>query len=409
MLNEIEVFNVQFGDCFMLKSYDSNAAMLVDFGSMQRINPLVTQKIENELHFANEKNLMITHFHQDHCIGIQLLNNSIKFHNIYLPNFFSKSIIRLHIALLYYLNPSSQAHIVAMNLLSIVPNLCAYLNTDSIVNYVKRGDTIFNKTDAYRILWPENSNHEQIADTLYRDIIRFYEIRNDNVQNDAIRYREEHFSNLTEHYMNSFPILKDDQTMQFSEKERDKMNQVLGLIGDMRTTKDARKRLSQKLNDRISNFQNDLSICFDNIAHSNTYKSKRVRSVLFLSDVTPDNFNTISMADRLRLYPKYKVIKAPHHGTRDYFVNDLPRSKYIIISHGNRKGWPITPLYGYNYSKRKFICTNYYNSCDYCLSGKRCPAYYNFLYFSHFALRIPCARPKSICGIDISHKIRLSF
>lgn len=121
MLKSINIFNVKFGDCFILRNglnKDSSDKMLVDFGSIQKINQTVIDAVNFELTTAERTYLMVTHFHSDHYKGIKYLNNRIIFDEIYLPNYFSKDIVKLQFTLLSLLNESHPAYQVAYNLLS---------------------------------------------------------------------------------------------------------------------------------------------------------------------------------------------------------------------------------------------------------------------------------------------------
>ena len=86
---EIDVKNVKFGDCSIIKHADSFC--IVDCGSVNRNGNLNSKAfpysmVENELYsqrFSN-KCLLITHFDKDHISGISLMKDKI-FDNIYFP------------------------------------------------------------------------------------------------------------------------------------------------------------------------------------------------------------------------------------------------------------------------------------------------------------------------------------
>lgn len=131
MLKSINIFNVKFGDCFLLRNglnKDSSDKMLVDFGSIQKINQTVIDAVNFELTTAERTYLMVTHFHSDHYKGIKYLNNRIIFDEIYLPNYFSKDIVKLQFTLLSLLNESHPAYQVAYNLLSVIPDVFRHID-----------------------------------------------------------------------------------------------------------------------------------------------------------------------------------------------------------------------------------------------------------------------------------------
>ena len=121
-------------------------------------------------------------------------------------------------------------------------------------------------------------------------------------------------------------------------------------------------------------YQRNICICFDN---KNEAKDPN-KNVLFLSDICREHLqDIIARTDAFKLNDRYFSIKVPHHGTKDYFVPNLPLSEYMIISNGYAKnsGWQITALYGWHYKKLNFICADYSNTCDYALAERKCDAY----------------------------------
>ena len=373
MMKQIKIFNVNFGDCFLCESPESNAAMLVDFGSTKKIGNGVVNAVNLNLRSYEKKYLMISHFHNDHYSGIRSLSHGIVFDEVYLPNFFTDEVIRLELIILAVLSESNQAHEVALNLLSVVPDLLNHLNELSRINYVKRKEYIVNSIDSYRVLWPDITDFNGAATVLFDDLVHYYNLTE----------KLEEFYRLVRRYLNLFPTLQDSEHsfMQFTEEflvrrqgvkeeAEDIKKRIINLFKE---NKASVKRLSSKLSKRLSAFQNKISICFDNAVNGNG----SMKPVLFLGDITRDNFNKISSpTDGFNLACEYKAIKVAHHGTKDYFVNNLPKSEYMIISNGkaNNDSWRISPLYGWHYNERNFICTNYTDACDYEFANKSCDA-----------------------------------
>ena len=74
-IKQIKCYNVGFGDSFLCKGKNEyGAKMLVDCGEQNSFKNLnVLSDIYNELLTAEEKNIMISHLHEDHYNGISLL------------------------------------------------------------------------------------------------------------------------------------------------------------------------------------------------------------------------------------------------------------------------------------------------------------------------------------------------
>ncbi len=375
MLKSINIFNVKFGDCFLLRNglnKDSSDKMLVDFGSIQKINQTVIDAVNFELTTAERTYLMVTHFHSDHYKGIKYLNNRIIFDEIYLPNYFSKDIVKLQFTLLSLLNESHPAYQVAYNLLSVIPDVFRHIDKHTRILFVKRGEQIYNNIDSFRILWPDVNSFDIQAKKLYEEIVSYYDI-NAEKQLDLERLTEEYFSTLprlTEQEGNSSVLQFEDFNLNPESVLQIKYN--IEFIS--KTKNKPKKRLKRGLSKEISSYQNNICICFDN---KNEAKDPN-KNVLFLSDICREHLqDIIARTDAFKLNDRYFSIKVPHHGTKDYFVPNLPLSEYMIISNGYAKnsGWQITALYGWHYKKLNFICADYSNTCDYALAERKCDAY----------------------------------
>lgn len=379
MLENIDIYNVNFGDCFILESNSCSKnpdRMLVDFGSLQRIGSSVIGGVNSDLTNAKSKYLMVTHFHSDHYSGIRRLNNNIIFDEIYLPDYFSRDIVRLQFTLLSVLSESHPAYQIAYNLLSVIPNIFSHLNCKTKIRFVKRGEYIHNNVDLFRILWPKVDNFERQARNLLREVIDYYEVDG---------YKRNNIEELTENYFSALPETRvregGGRVLQFEDYQvrAERIRQIEADIESVISGKEKpRRRLSVNLGGKISSYQNRICICFDNVYESNMPKNKRV---LFLSDICRDHLQTIIESKdnkSLALSERYNVIKVPHHGTKDYFVDNLPSSLYMIVPNGYAKNnsWKITALYGWYYINSNFICADF-NACDYSLANCRCDAWNN--------------------------------
>lgn len=385
MVEDIDIYNVKFGDCFILKNNSDTQhsnKLLVDFGSIQSIDPPVIKGVNIELARAESKYLMITHFHSDHYKGIKTLNNNIIFDEIYLPDYFSRNIIKLQFTLLSLLNERHPAYQIAYNLLSAIPNIFRHLNCNSKIIFVKRGDLIFNNLDSFRILWPKVDDFDRLAHLLFREVIDYYNLGEDY---------ENYIESLTERYFSLLPETREHEgnghVLKFEDLEfrAERIRQIEAEIERVSNeTNKPRKRLRYVLSNKIRSCQNEICICFDNLFGRNIPKNKRV---LFLSDICRENLQTIIGSEdnsNLALSDYYRVIKVPHHGTKDYFVPNLTLSEYMIVPNGYaiKPGWEITALYGEYYKERNFICADF-NACENSHFFRYCRA---------------CCRNNCICG-----------
>lgn len=376
MINNIEIFDVNFGDCFICQDNSMRERMLVDFGSIRKIKKSVINEVNLQLGNADKKHLMISHFHSDHYSGIKHLLDTIKFDEIYLPNFFSKEVIKLQYTILLALSPSNRSYTIAYNMLSVIPNLVNHIQNTTKIIFTRRGDIIKNNIDSLRVLWPDNADFDKRAKKIYEEIVAYYKLKE----------KEELINKFVEDYFSTIlPLREDDNTLGFIQTDENQLKKLLSLIENLelslKESKAKPKKMRISLNKEISFFQNSICICFDNVIENND------KPVLFLSDISQDIFGKIlNGAVDIKLAEHYSAIKVPHHGTKDYYVNDLPESNYMIISNGlaRTNSWRITALYGWKYNGRNFICTNYPNACDYELASVQCDA---------------CKSARCICGI----------
>ncbi|MDE5896856.1 MAG: hypothetical protein K2H43_03455 [Clostridia bacterium] len=365
-MSNIRIFNVNFGDCFLLECGE-NAKMLVDYGSSTRLSPAVTTQVNAKLLHAKHLYLTLTHFHKDHYSGIQKLGGFVQFDEVYLPNFFSKEHFRLQFALLFALSPTHESAVIAKNLLSVIPDLQTHLRSDSAICYVNRGDTILNRTGNYRILWPQLPDSDAEAQRLYRELRPYLE--SDESILLVNRAADHYFEALSRTYEDDGGIRR----LAAESIDFERIREVLYSFASSKKRFQPPKRLTRKLSKAISDYQNSICLCFDT-DHGNSC-SNNGKPALFLSDIDPANYKIIAAGkDGLKLADVYSAIKVPHHGTKNYYINDLPESDFLIISNGKsaHSGWEISPLYGLRYIGRELLCTNYKDACGYEPTGKQC-------------------------------------
>ena len=89
------------------------------------------------------------------------------------------------------------------------------------------------------------------------------------------------------------------------------------------------------------------------------------RNYLFTGDVLKKHLTKICNDKKLPLYPNFYAVKAPHHGTPEYYCSDLFQNnakikiEKVFISHGQGYGNYGKISVEYIKEPYKMICTNY--------------------------------------------------
>ncbi|MDE6758580.1 MAG: hypothetical protein K2J89_04815 [Clostridia bacterium] len=347
MINKIEMYKVGFGDCFICSDEENRNKMLVDCGSIREVHPNIIEDINLSLARTNNY-LMITHFHDDHFNKLEKLDPELKFSEIYLPNFFTRNIIRLEYSILASNNKNlnDDAHVIAINLLKIIPTIARHFKNGVRISFLNKDYGLHkefierNGLDKIRILWPEMSYIEQKAKKLNEKI--------DNIISEENRQ------------------LLDDKANKFIEKcsiyvyKREERKNNVDNNYSTQKSDEVTIEIPHKLYKTITEFQNQICLCFDNA------NSQNDNPVLFLSDINKRGYNAIKNYNDLA--PHYSIIKVPHHGTKKYYINNLPDSDSLLIPNDNaRKKWDIYNEYFITYQARNIItnsrCCRYLGSC----------------------------------------------
>lgn len=350
-IKQIKCYNVGFGDCFLCKDNNENGPkMLVDCGKHRSFNNLaVLNDVYDELIMAKQKNLMISHLHQDHYNGVsQLLatHQDLKFDNVYLPNYISNGSLELYASTIF-LDPNSDLAREARYVLQIPGILQKNCTPNARIYFLSEGGKAFNSLCVFEALLPKNNrerlwneNIEPIREFCerYKEILGYVENESGSVTVSI--NLEESISELVEKFYN-----------QASEKyERVSKSKI------------------NELKKRFKTNRNELSLAFHELGIEDS------QNVLFLGDAEPTDIK--HLADNNKLKNEYCFVKVQHHGTKNYFYNKLPKANWFVISNGgNRQSWEITKDYDYQYSKNtNFICTNNCN-CEKFKNNIICDAY----------------------------------
>lgn len=158
-IKQIKCYNVGFGDCFLCMDDNKNGPkMLVDCGEHRSFNNLaVLNDVYNELITAKQKNLMISHLHQDHYNGISKLlvvHKDLKFDNVYLPNYLSNGSLELYATMLFYGKKDHVLSKAARAVLSMPGIFACNLSHYAKIYFVCEGKIIYNNLCVFETMLP---------------------------------------------------------------------------------------------------------------------------------------------------------------------------------------------------------------------------------------------------------------
>jgi ribonuclease BN (tRNA processing enzyme) len=356
------MYDVGFGDCFAL--YNDDNILQVDFGSMHPISKFQQNEVINLINKYNVRDGVLTHFHNDHCSGYEELsrnNKFLKFDRIYIPNFFNCSFafIKLNWYILLLANPRDSRYKYAQNFISSFDFLYDCLKNFGVIVPKKKDDYI-NNIEQFKVYWPNYTTND----------IKDLELYVTNIEKLYFHHLEEFRSYLKEKNFIEVKILM---------KLIDKINKVKSEIDNSDETKAVIKVIEEKKRDlkfdilskedkqKISDFQNKVSLVF---ASDN---------VLMTGDIDPYTFDNYIVSD---LSKHYKIIKAPHHGTKKYFSNKLPTCKELLIPNGYYKANHFISEY-YPLKYDNVHCSEGFRSCELLENGKCCNIN-NCIYYPYY-------------------------
>ncbi len=378
MLQSINVLNVGFGDSSILSGlkFDDEYKVLVDCGSKHRCDHRIINFINND--FANKKSFgILSHFHSDHYKYIPKLNPI--FDEFYLPNYLNVQNISIQLKTFLLIKSDSEIKQAAKAMLCL-EKISRCLKPNGKLIFVSSSQQ--KKThiiDNYRVLWPLKDN-----------------LPNDSVLNDRLNYY------FTEDQLNQINDFSEEFVTHFEENAEDDHEGRSSIIGDkVPNIEDRLNSLSSniipkqitagpsvyKTEDKTTDMntlftpekqhidwtitngilENQHSYClvFDKIDND-------AISILFLGDIDKKILKNNLLPDISQNH--YKYIKVVHHGTEAYFIPNLPKSDFFIISNkkwGNYKSWRIYDEYPKNYLHTSFICTNR-DGCAFFKSKGKC-------------------------------------
>lgn len=405
----INMYNVQFGDCFLL--CDKNENLLVDFGSDNPKCDLTA--ISNHIKVeSGDKPLsvLISHFHEDHINGF--LKSSFNATNIYLPDIIAmkKSIRKLSflqmeiLADIFKWIPVRKSNKLVITLYDLLLKLCDEYST---VHFLQRGSSFNVSEREYQVLWPDFSKlsiHGRVEKKILKVLKKLGFISDEQRIEDVPSIRGEiidqvfvdgvsrelgfpikildpfidiiveGYETLANMWQSNQPPNTQQLQVAYNNLQADLTNTLDAVFGNDEIETGLLRDLSD-LHSSIHKQANKYSIVFHDTPQNG------VSSILMTGDVTSPEFdklldNRVYVAPQISL--EYNIIKAPHHATDTHFTPKLPISHIIMASNGvpnaNHKSWhKISYQYGAFYNSHKsteMICSN--KRCE-LVSLKRTP------------------------------------
>lgn len=353
---KIIMFKMGFGESILLE-HDRNC-LLTDCGSYSFKKSNYFNNVALQLRCFSQKDLLITHFHEDHINGLkELENNGIRFDKVYLPDIFKTkhpNVIDMHL-IEHILSGIIVKDKTKWCLWDVIKNLMHGRNN---IHFLKRGDTFQACGEQFEVLWPNpdelnisrSFSHikKELLNTLELDVEFFFNI-----------YRiTDKISLLLNQYtrIDSEGIL--DRIYRDVENIDEDIATFLEKI-DKYFQNDTQKEILKELRDKIKNISNKSSIVYQSNFHN--------RPIFMCGDATKRVLEKIeknSVVPSIQMYKEFYMLKAPHHGTKTHYYH-FNNSNYWVVAISNgenkfHKNTSISDMYVKNQAQKKYVlkCTN---------------------------------------------------
>ena len=365
------MYNVGFGDAFLLKGDDYSA--ILDCGSVSAKNiGIDLSVVVNDMrkHFVKDNNyLVVSHFHEDHYKGVKFLQKD-EIDKIVVPNFFSKSNIKMSLYALRLFSKKSAAYYFAYNLLTMLPNLINnhIIKDGGSVEFVSAGENILD--GRFRVVWPDRKKYYELINSCLDEIESSVEY------NDS----DELFSSILNNYVILIGIIQEEGGLILYKNEQmlvitDRLETQIREFA--RTNNKIKTHNFDDIKKKIKNKQNENCLVIEGNG-ANGEKD------LFLGDISKNKY--LKEIKPFIEKNEYRCIKVSHHGTKNYFVDCLPESEKLLISNGEHRTWYLCKDYSEKYKSRDIICTGHDGCESYNSNNKSCACYAK-------------SNPQKVCGI----------
>lgn len=374
---DIQMYNVQFGDCFLVRDQIEN--LLIDFGSD---SPGVLGGVADELVRNNggkQLSVLITHFHKDHINGFWKTNfpSKITVSDIYIPDIFNMKNVggKLTVPQLVVLEDIFDAIVLqSVPEITLYSLLLSMLNWNANIHFVQRGSSFDISGKKYFVLWPDIDSvyiHRKVESKVIALLnkIGIMGTEQYEVSEEINRYEYEQgpislgaIDDFIEALQLGYLQLQQEraidwQTMHRIESVYDIVSEDIRNLG-MSVSRQIRAEIKAERSSMRAQ-ANKMSVVFHDQAIDGASR------ILMTGDIlSSDLYRLIVRWDAPVIQPNYQVIKAPHHGTGSHFVNCLPACKEILVSNGGGNSayrGKISFSYGSFYGSHKrceIICSN---------------------------------------------------
>lgn len=370
-VRSVTMFNVGFGDCFLIRNKDSS--LIVDCGTMNQRFPfdnLLSTNIQNLI--PGVPDLLITHFHKDHFGMVQSVSGGCpakRYENVYirglLPgqfSFWAKNYMAGLLALFVKTRDKKEFS----SLMNIPGTLAGICQPNGIVKTLNKGGVFQIGNTSCNVLWPDlnsrlisnfiGQHQEEIDGFLEGLILEVNSDSRDILKKDIEFYQsDDEESSLRGLFEPSEKGKKLDEYANIDSQElcRQRIEQINSILQNNSEAINFINQHFHKVEKLYSDFENLLSIVFD----SND-------GLLFTGDITPECLR-ICLENHHSIY---KIIKVPHHGTRPHFFDFDSFSKkdtiFLIPNSKDYSNWYIDS----RYLPEGRIC-----QCLNSIPSKRCP------------------------------------
>ena len=371
----IRQYDMKFGDAFLLDD-DSNNPYLVDFGSTKGIS-LKSRDIvyrydkviaDLESFGDNKVNFLLTHFHEDHYIGLLYMMKKrhieYNFKKIIVPDIRNKFIMTRILYSIFY-ETMLKLIFLGRKRSKVFTNLYEvsryFLADISKLKFVSRGDVVDNN----QILWPITC-YERDLSSITNEYGKIIHELNLTVVNK--KYTKKINNEITkcvdvwyEMFISKENFVDSEQFIAFSH-----LDCLIEELVFIARGKDLNYDVLKEISDYLRKDVHKYNIVFHNM-ENNKY------NYLFTGDISSTNmkkiFNNVGILPSISLHNKYYYIKIPHHGTKTHFfdfTSKLNDSAVLLISSGKSKYKPIYECYYSMYQTYRHICSN----CNHCETFK---------------------------------------
>jgi beta-lactamase superfamily II metal-dependent hydrolase len=372
---KIKMYNVGFGDCFIIIDQDSDSSLLVDCGTIAfdngyytSFNSLVDDLTIQELNH-NYNYGLITHFHEDHFRGFrEIANKNLQlFDAIYVPYVQTSVFIESAIYLYTFLTKQANAYKTSSNILNQIECLLKIVKNENIISLYE--GLHFNLgSNRFQVLWPpRNAQIEQVIDESTKVFINklneetaefesFTNIKSEIMENMYQWYtliNSDEGINKTDNN-GEFVNIKQKQTELLKELDKLKENKKQN---NMLLNKSTQSQLSDSFAKIFLNDNNALSIVFD-----------KKRDLLMTGDIT----KKIIDEGLINFNQCYGLVKAPHHGTNSHYSNALPKGCDFLISTGQHSKYGKISIKYYQHLCFSTSCTSGTQQCDILNNNQQC-------------------------------------